>query len=293
MITAMPRIAVVVQDFEHAMTTFRDGFGMPVADFSGHTVPHLGAHVAMCAPEGGSNVELMAPADPGKPLSQSLQRCLDRRGEGPYALMLEAPDPDVEAEALSARGLDVMPLMKGAGGRDVHPRSTHGVLIRVYPDDSVRRPEGLTSGEPGLSGITKVIVATSDAGLAEAAYRHGLGLAAGPVTEDEARGVRCVVCRPPKGGVIELVSAVDTTRPFAADVERFVKGDRGQGREGMYGLVLQAGDPAAAMAQLATRGIPVGGLDGREASVFGTRFIVEPAVEQSVEQSGAPLSGNR
>ena len=107
-ITAMPRIAIVMHDFDLAIATFRDGFGMPVSDFSGHTVPHLGAHVAMCTPEGGSNVELMAPADPAKPLSQSLQRCLDRRGEGPYALMLEAPDPDVEAEALSARGLDVL-----------------------------------------------------------------------------------------------------------------------------------------------------------------------------------------
>jgi len=162
-ITAMPRIAIVMHDFDLAIATFRDGFGMPVSDFSGHTVPHLGAHVAMCTPEGGSNVELMAPADPSKPLSQSLQRCLDRRGEGPYALMLEAPDPDLEAEALSARGMDVLPLMRGAGGRDIHPRSAHGVLIRVYPDDSVRKLEGLTSGEPGLSGTTKVVVATTDA----------------------------------------------------------------------------------------------------------------------------------
>ena len=83
MITAMPRIAIVMHDFDLAVATFRDGFGMPVADFSRRTVPGLGAHVAMCVPEGGSNIELMAPADPDKPLSQSLQRCLDRRGEGP------------------------------------------------------------------------------------------------------------------------------------------------------------------------------------------------------------------
>ena len=275
MITAMPRIAIVMHDFDLAIATFRDGFGMPVSDFSGHTVPHLGAHVAMCTPEGGSNVELMAPADPAKPLSQSLQRCLDRRGEGPYALMLEAPDPDVEAEALSARGLDVLALMKGAGGRDIHPRSTHGVLIRVYPDDSVRKPEGLISGEPGLSGIARAVIATTDAALAEGAYRHGLGLHTDPVIEDDERGVRSVVCRPPKGGVIDLVSPTDTTRSFAQDVERFTKGDGGQDHEGLYALVLRADDPDAAASLLAARGIPVGGRDGREASVFGTRFLIE------------------
>ena len=185
--------------------------------------------------------------------------------------MLEAPDPDVEAEALSARGLDVMPLMKGAGGRDVHPRSTHGVLIRVYPDDSVRKPGGLTSGEPGLSGITKVVVATTDASLAEGAYRHGLGLDTGPAVLDEERGVRCAVSRPPKGGFIELVSVADTSRPFARDIERFVKDDH----EGMYALVLRADDPVAAASLLAAHGIPMGGRDGREASVFGTRFLLE------------------
>jgi hypothetical protein len=270
-ITAMPRIAIVMHDFGLAIATFRDGFGMPVVDFSDRTVPDLGAHVAMCMPDGGSNVELMAPADPAKPLSQSLQKCLDRRGEGPYALMLEAPEPDVEAAALAARGMDVMPLMKGAGGRDIHPRSTHGVLIRVYPDNSVRNPGGLSSGDPGLSGITKVIVATADASLATDAYGRGLGLDTGAAGIDDERGVLCAEVRPPKGGVIELVSAADTAKPFARDIERFVKDEH----EGMYALILHAVDPAAAASVLQDRGIPMGGADDREASVFGTRIRVE------------------
>ena len=54
----------------------------------------------MCVPPGGSNIELMAPADPAAPLSQALRSTfLDRRGEGLYALMLEAPDPDAEASS--------------------------------------------------------------------------------------------------------------------------------------------------------------------------------------------------
>src|SRR4051794_14031760 len=70
MITAMPRIAIAVHDFGAAVATFRDTFGMPVVDFSPRTVATLGAHVGMCAPPGGSNIELMAPADAPKPLSQ-------------------------------------------------------------------------------------------------------------------------------------------------------------------------------------------------------------------------------
>jgi hypothetical protein len=184
--------------------------------------------------------------------------------------MLEAPDPDVEAVALAGRGLDVLPLMKGAAGRDIHPRSTHGVLIRVYPDNSVRTPEGLTNGEPGLSGIAKVIVATADASLAADTYGRGLGLDTAPAVADEERGVLCAVARPPKGGVVELVSALDTRKPFARDIERSVK----EGHGGIYALVLQAGDPAAAATLLGARGVTLGGTNGREASVFGTRFLI-------------------
>ncbi len=271
MITAMPRIAIVTRDFDLAITTFRDVLGMPVLDFSDRTTPELGARVAMCMPEGGSNIELMAPADPTKPLSQALQRTLDRRGEGPYALMLEAPVPDDEAIVLSERGLDVLPLMAGAGGRDIHPRSTHGVLIRVYPDGSVQRPDSLTSNAPGLSGIIRVIVATDDASVATAAYGGGLGLDTGPAVEDDERGVLCAVVRPPKGGVIELVSATDVSRPLAADIERFVKEEH----QGIYALVLHAEDPAVAVSLLQARGLALGGAEGRVLSICGTRFHIE------------------
>ena len=271
MITALPRIAIAMHDFDAAVTTFREVFGMPVVDFSDRTVPSLGAHVAMCVPEGGSNVELMSPADPGKPLSQALQKFLDRRGDGLYALMLEAPDPDAEAAELSARGVDVLPLMVGAAGRDIHPRSTHGVLIRVYPNDSATTPGDHRSGPPGLSGIAKVIVATADASLAATAYGQGLGLEVGPVAHDEERGVLCAHARAPKGGFIELVSAVDTARPFAEDIERCVKEQNG----GMYALVLHTADPGAAVAALAAAGVATRPGGTPEAVVFGTRFLFD------------------
>lgn len=272
MITAMPRIAIAVDDFEAAATTFRNVFGMPFLDMSGETVPSLGAHVGMCQPPGGSNIELMAPADPDRALSRALQKFLDRRGQGFYALMLEAPDPDAEAEELLARDVEVLPLMEGAGGRDIHPRSTHGVLIRVYPDNSVPQPENAVSTEPGLSGIMRGIIATADAVKAAEAYGQGLGLDVDDPIEDRERGVLLVVCRSPKGGVVELVSPFDTSIPFARDVSEFVEEKGG----GIYALVLEADDPTTAASVLAERGVEFGGESGLEASVFGARILLSP-----------------
>ncbi|MCP5027752.1 MAG: hypothetical protein GY929_15870 [Actinomycetia bacterium] len=272
MITAMPRIAIAVNDYHAAVATFQDVLGMPFLDMSAETVTSLGAHVGMCQPPGGSNIELMAPADPDRALSQALQRFLDSRGEGFYALMLEAPDPDAEAEELLARDVEVLPLMEGAGGRDIHPRSTHGVLIRVYPDNSVPNREGAVSAAPGLSGVTRGIIATSDAVKAADAYGRGLGLEVDDPIEDRGRGVLVVVCHPAKGGVIELVSAIDTSIPFAREINQFVEEKGG----GIYALVLEVDDPMAAASVLAERGVEVGGHSGLEASVFGARILLNP-----------------
>lgn len=270
MITAMPRIAIAVRDFEDTVATFREALGMPVIDLTPGSVESLGARLAMCVPPGGSNIEIMSPADPEAPLSQSLQGFLDRRGEGLFALMLEAPDPDAEAEELLDRGLAVLPLMEGAGGRDIHPKSTHGVLIRVYPDKSFDRRSDEPSKEPKLSGIARVIIAVHDAASAADVYGRGLGLDVSTPHDDEERGVRVVVCRPASGGQIELVSPVDGERPFAHSVAEFLD----ERREGMYALVLETGDPEAALERFrAQRGGPA--LAGHQLNLFGTRLHLE------------------
>src|SRR5215216_1050648 len=108
MITGMPRIAIAVNDMDKAICLFHDTFGMPVEEVPA-AVQSLGVRIAMCAPDNGSNVELMSPADPNAPLNHSLQSFIDRRGEGLFALMLEAPDPNAEAKVLAGRGLHVLP----------------------------------------------------------------------------------------------------------------------------------------------------------------------------------------
>ena len=251
MITGMPRIAIATGDFSGIVDTFRNKLGMPVIDLSAQTMPALGARIAMCVPKGGSNIELMSPQDPAAPLCQSLQRFLDRRGQGLFALMLEAPDPNAEAEVLATRGLNVLPLMAGAGGRDIHPNSTRGTLIRVYPVNSFEgEPPAATPVGP-LSGVRRVIVAVRDLDDAAAVYGERLGLAADHAVVDPDRGVAFVRVRPPAGGVIELVAVRDRARPFAAAVTAHLDANP----EGMYALVLQANDPVAMLDELRAKGL--------------------------------------
>jgi len=251
MITSMPRIAIASADFAGLVHTCSQLLGLPVIDLSEAYLPVLGARLAMCVPPGGSNIELMSPGTASAPLSQSLQRFLDRRGPGLFALMLEAPDPDAEAAALAGRGLQVLPRMPAAEGRDLHPASTHGVLIRVYPVDSFtgQAPAGTPVGP--LSGIQQVLVAVHDLERAVHTYGHGLGLAVDMPVVDAERGVASATVRPPRGGTIELLAVVDATRPFAAPIAAHLA-SRG---EGLHALVLHAPDPLALLAGWRSAGL--------------------------------------
>ena len=253
MITGMPRIAIAVRDFDKIITTFRDQFGMPVIDISDTSVESLGAKLAMCVPEGGSNIEIMCPEIADAPLSQSLQRFLDRRGEGLFAMMLEAPIPDDEAEVLLERGLYVLPLMAGAGGRDIHPNSTHGVLIRVYPVNSFQGQKEQTDETLSLSGITQVMIAVRDIDQAVAVYGTKLGMPIDPVIANEERGVKSALCHPPTGGMIELVSVANNNQTFAKSIETFLQ-SRG---EGMFALVLETQNCHKTAEVLSQRGLTI------------------------------------
>ncbi|MDA0789915.1 MAG: VOC family protein [Proteobacteria bacterium] len=275
MITAMPRIAIAVHEFDRIVTLFREVFGMPVIDISETSVPHLGARLAMCVPSGGSNIELMGPARPDAPLSQSLQRFLERRGEGLFALMLEAPVPDEEAVVLLENGLNVLPLMEGAGGRDIHPRSTHGVLIRVYPENSFQGEAEPPDDALQISGIMRVIIAVNDLAKAIKTYSTGIGLEADDVRIDPRRGVETALIHPPNGGIIELVSPNDNGKRFSAAVDAFLN-EKG---EGMYALVLQASDLDHVAGILMQRGLHVSmnddGLDVNQDDTFGALIRIE------------------
>lgn len=292
MITGMPRVAIATADFQGIVSTFRDRLGMPVSDLSSVTIDSLGAALGMCTPERGSNIELMSPADPSAPLSQSLQRFLDRRGEGHFALMLESADPDLEAMGLQDRGLNVLPRMEGAGGRDIHPNSTHGVLIRVYPSNSFDGPyeDGETGSlSPGLTGIGRVVLAVKDLDEAGETYGRKFALDVSEPASDADRGVRTVTCMPPTGGVIELITPEDTGKVFAATTERFLA-RRG---EGIFALVLGSRDLEHTAKVLEKRGVHTNIASGLKntleldnAATFGARFFVELTNRESENLPG-------
>lgn len=256
MITAMPRVAIAVRDMDEAVRHFRDVLGMPVHEY-GWVVRELGIRMALCAPPGTSHIELMAPHQADRPQSRSLDRFLERRGEGLFAMMLYAPDPDRKAEELEQRGLPALPLMPEAGGRDLHPRDTAGVLIRIYPsaqdtdlESELDRHLGAANerqSELGLSGIRAVQIAVPDLDDAVAIYRDRLGLAT-EIAQGK-QGSRTALFTPPDGSRIELHGPEDDD----PEITSFLA----TGGRGLFALVIEADDFREAQRSLDERGVTI------------------------------------
>lgn len=268
MITAMPRIAIAVRSFEGIVSTFQDTLGMPVIDSSEEALSKLGIKVGMCVPTGGSNIELMSPGNTNTPLGKSLTNFIERRGEGLFALMLEAPNPDAEAKRLSDAGLKVLPMMEGSWGRDIHPSSTHGVLIRIYPCNSFTQKLDEPEASLGLSGVVRVVIAVTDIDAAAQIYGSKIGMKANQECIDAQRGVRSIHLKPGRGGEIELVSAFDSNKEYCKRIESFLR----LNGEGMFELALQTADVDSAETALLDRKVRVSksgntiDLDGRDIS---------------------------
>jgi catechol 2,3-dioxygenase-like lactoylglutathione lyase family enzyme len=285
-IDSLPRIGIAVRDMDAAVRTFRDGFGMPTHEFA-WAPEKLGARMALCCSRGnGSHVELFAPGDPARSHSQVFLRFLERRGEGLYAMMLNAPDPNAEAEALARRGLSAMPLMPEAGGRDLHPRDTCGVLIRIYPtstnewvDPELERelgPAVARFSATGLTTIRRVLVAVRDFDAAVAVYRDRLGFETVIRPEEWAASVRQAIATPREGARIELLAPARNRGPIAE-----VLREHG---EGMFALVLESEDLEASVRALRERGISAhpaaddsGAWEIDRTTAFGVRFRLESA----------------
>jgi len=102
----------------------------------------------------------------------------------------------------------------------------------------------------------------------------------GEPSVDSQRGVRSAICKPPSGGVIELVSVDNPQQPFAKSIAEFLDTHR----EGMYALVLQSRDLQATATALATRGLmTTAATDSAEvleidrSSAFGALLRIESA----------------
>ncbi len=126
-------IGVAVESVESALRFYRDVLGVPVRGpetADGATIVHLDF--------GGSEVELLEPAEPDSPIA----RFLARRGPGIHHVCYRVPDLDAVLARCRAEGytlIDERP-RTGAGGcriAFVHPKATDGILIELTEERAV------------------------------------------------------------------------------------------------------------------------------------------------------------
>ncbi len=124
-------VAIIVRDLEEALAFYRDTLGITPGALK--DVPTEQVRIAFLPMGGpsGSEIELIEPT----PANTSLQRFLEKRGEGLHHICLEVDDIDAALADMQAQGavvLDQQPRI-AAEGRAIflHPKSAHGVLLEL------------------------------------------------------------------------------------------------------------------------------------------------------------------
>jgi len=123
-------IVILVANMEEAVGNW-SRMGMALT----HRVTHerAGIHQAFFSLSDNTFIELIAPCGEASPLTD----IINSKGEGIHLLALETDDWDSTLESLEQQGVELH-------GRDtpqvvLHPRSTHGVRIQLWPDDRPHR----------------------------------------------------------------------------------------------------------------------------------------------------------
>jgi len=127
-IKRIDHIAVVVENLEQALTTYRDALGMEVSRID--TIPEQDVKIGFL-PNGDSEIELLEPINP----ESGIARYLAKRGEGLHHICLEVDDIVQTLADLKARGLPLIDETprRGAYGKVafIHPKGASGVLIEL------------------------------------------------------------------------------------------------------------------------------------------------------------------
>src|SRR5512133_3954155 len=95
-IKRIDHIAVVVENLDTALGTYRDALGMPVSKIE--TIPEQDVKMAFL-PSGDSEIELLEPINP----DSGIARYLAKRGEGLHHICLEVDDIQASLAELKAR----------------------------------------------------------------------------------------------------------------------------------------------------------------------------------------------
>lgn len=120
-------VGIAVPDMAAALSFYRDVLGL-----TPRAAETADGAAIVSLPFGDSEVELLAPADPGSPIAKFLAK----RGPGIHHICYRVPDLDAALDACRAHGyrlVDETP-RRGAGGHRiafVHPKATAGILLEL------------------------------------------------------------------------------------------------------------------------------------------------------------------
>ena len=123
-------IAVVVEDMDAALHFWRDALGLSLG---GQETNNAESVDVAFLPAGGARVELLRPLDD----TSGVAKFLARRGGGIHHLCLAVTNIDASMAQLAAHGVELInetPRTRDDGTRYafVHPKSTGGVLVELY-----------------------------------------------------------------------------------------------------------------------------------------------------------------
>ncbi|HEY62317.1 MAG TPA: methylmalonyl-CoA epimerase [Anaerolineae bacterium] len=128
-------IAIVVDDFESALTFWRDALGLEIQKVE--EVPEQQVSIAFI-PLGETEIELVKPTanDSG------IYKYLQKHGPGMHHICLEVEDIEAVLASLRAKHIrlvDEEPLISKGGMKYafIHPKSTHGVLVELYEQPTI------------------------------------------------------------------------------------------------------------------------------------------------------------
>ena len=126
---SLDHIGIVVESLESAVPVWCELLSYPQSEVEYHEVPSEGVRIAML--QGNIKLELLEATDP----AGSVQRFLEKRGQGLHHLCFASTDVDEAHARLGSGGLTLLneAPKQGAEGRVffIHPKSASGVLTEL------------------------------------------------------------------------------------------------------------------------------------------------------------------
>ena len=129
MLKKIHHIAVAVDNLDEAAKFYQDGLGL---DLTGIEVVSAQKTKVGFFRIGGSNIELVQPAEPDSPLHKFLKT----KGQGMHHVCFEVDDIEAEIKLLLEKGATMIDHEPRPGAHNsrvafIHPKSTSGVLIEL------------------------------------------------------------------------------------------------------------------------------------------------------------------